>query len=321
MSRMTRNTVIMAKIESTYAVDSVPTANSNAILVRNSSFDPIYNNTKRELVRPYMGGAEELQGTRFLKLTFEVEFAGSGTVGTVPAWGQLLRGCAMSEVIAAGVCVTYAPVSADIESLTIYYYKDGLLKKGTGCRGNVELLMTEGEIPRLKFEFTGIDAGLAVIANPDRTLTAWKPPLLITNGNSGDIKLGSAYTLATGVISGGTAYISRGLSINLSNSVTQVSMLNAQAVDIKDREVTGSCQFELTAAQESTFLADIYANVLTSLSFEHGTTAGGKVAVFGSTVQRTTPKDVDYEGRMNLGVDLRFTPASSANSELRIICK
>jgi hypothetical protein len=321
MPRYTRNTVIMAKIEGTPGTDAVPVANSNAILVRNSTFDPIYNNVKRELIRPYMGGAEELQGTRFIKLSFEVEFANSGTLGTPPAWGPLVRACAFSEVIAAGVCVSYAPVSSGIESLTIYYYKDGLLKKGTYGRGTVKFGMLEGDIPGLKFEFTLIDAGIAVSANPDRTLTAWKPPLLISNGNSGDIRLGSTLNASTGVISGGTAYISRGLELDLGGSISQISMLNAQGVDFKDREVTGSCQFELTADQEATFLTDIYANTLTSLSFEHGTTAGGKIAIFGSTVQRTSPKDVDYEGRMNLGVDLRFTPASSANSELRIICK
>lgn len=319
MARMIRNTAILAKIETTYGTDAVPTGAANALLVGNASFETTYNNVGRQIIRPFMGGAEELVGTRFVKASFEVELAGSGTAGTAPAWGPLLIGCAMAEVITAATNVVYSPVSALFKSLTIYYYLDGLQKKMTGCMGNVSLDFPEGEIPKLKFEFTGIDSGQTAVVTPVQTLTSFKVPQVITNGNTGDVKFGGTY--AAGAITGGTAYISRGISLSLGNSINPVNMLNAQAVDVVSREATGSCQLELTSADEILFRDAIHANTLSTLSFEHGTAAGSKVLVYAPAAQRINPKVTDYDGRVNLSLDLRLTPTSVGNNELIIVAK
>lgn len=316
MSRLMRKTAILAKIETTYATDAAPTGVANAILISNATFTFNYNNVDRDLMRAYLGGAEQLVGSRNVTASFDVEIAGSGAAGTAPAWGPLVRACGMAETITASARVEYNPVSATFDSLTIYYSVDGLLHKAIGCRGTMTMGMGEGERPLFKFTFTGIDGGTVAQADPTQTLTAFKPPLVVTDANSGDIKLGGTY--ATGAITGGTAYPSRGLQLDLGNTVQYIPMLGGQSVEITQRATTGSMQLDLTAAQGATFIADINSNTTTSLSFEHGTTAGNKVLVFAPVVQRINPSWQDFNGTVQLGMDLRLTP-NTGNDELRIV--
>ena len=119
MSLKTNKRIVVAKIESSYGVDSTATG-ANAILLRNLTVTPLDGETAtRDLIRPYFGNSDILVATTMAKLDFEVELAGAGAAGTAPAYGPLLRACAMSETISAGVSVTYAPISATLESVSI----------------------------------------------------------------------------------------------------------------------------------------------------------------------------------------------------------
>lgn len=308
--------MILAKPESAYGVDAAPTGAADSIQISNASYEIMYNNVDRSLLRTYLGASEQLVGTRWVKATFDVEISGSGTAGTPPRWGTVLRGCAMAETVTVGQRAEYSLLSDGFESLTIHYHDDGLRHILTGCMGNVELAMGEGERPLFKCTFVGLDAGAAAAANPTQTFTAWRAPDVVTDFNSGDIKLGGSY--AAGVITGGTAYKSRGLQLNLGNDVKQLAFLGGQSVDITDRATTGSMELELSAADEASFLTSINANTLTGLSFEHGTTAGRKFLVWAPKAQRINPKKEEYEGIRLVGMDLRLTP-DAGNDELLIV--
>lgn len=317
MARLIRNTAILAKIESAYGTDAVPTGAANAILIADAQFEDNQEYVDRNLVRPYLGGSSQLIGARSIGIQFEVELSGSGTAGTAPAWGPLLQACgfALDDQVAY---VAYAPISASFPSLTIYYYLDGVLRKALGCRGTVELDMTLGAKPALKFKFTGLAGGAAEAALPSTTLTAFTPPVAITNPGAGDILLGCA--LAAGALSGGTAYPSRGLSLNLGASVQHSPLLGGESVDITDRGVTGSVTLDLTAAQEVSFDAAIGSGTLASLGFEFGTVAGNIIAVYAPQVQRLRPKDNNQGGRLLAEIALRMLPVSG-NDELTIVVK
>lgn len=316
MGRLIRNTAILAKIETTYGTDATPTGAANAVLISNASITLKANNVSRDLMRGYIGASEQLVGTRSVEISFETELWGSGTAGTAPAYGPLLRGCGMAETVSAGNRVEYNPVSSSFESLTIYYHLDGVVYKALGCRGTVEFKLGLGERPLMAFTFTGIDAGPTATANPSLTLTGWKTPLAITDPNAGDILLGCTYS--AGALSGGTTYASRGLQANLGNTVSHIPLLGGDTVEISNREASGSLELDLTAANEVTFQTAISANTLTSLGFTLGTTAGYKVIVYAPAVQRINPKHTDVDGSLLIGMDLRLTP-SSGNDELRIV--
>jgi len=318
MSRLPRNSAILAKIEATYGTDPTPTGAANAILVSNASFDVNYNNVPRDVNFGYLGGSEQLVGTRSVAIGFDVELSGSGDAGlTAPAWAPLLKACGYAETD-SGAYFEYVPLSSIFPSLTIYYHDDGVLHKALGCRGTCDFDLPLGGKPVMKFRFVGIDGGPTATANPSLTLTAFQKPVAITNPNAGDIMVGPTYS--TGAISGGTAYPSRGMKLSGGNDLQYTPLLGGESVDIVNRELTGSIELELTAAQEVTFRTDIDANTLTSMGFSYGTTAGNIIVMYMPSVQRINPKKVEYNGRRMIGMDLRVMP-SAGNDELKIVVK
>jgi hypothetical protein len=319
MPRYIRNTVILAKVETTAGTDAVPTGVADAVLVSDLSITPLdAQNVDRSLIRPYFGASEQLVSSASIKCSFTVELAGSGTAATAPQWGDLLLGCAMAETTGLTVPnrVEYSPASTALKTLTIYWYDDGVLHKLLGSMGNVSLSAMVGDRPKLKFDFIGQDGGISAAANPSATLTAWKTPPTMAQANVVDITLGCTY--ATGALSSGTVYPSTGLELNFGNSTQFQQMLSNERVVITDRQMTGSIKLDLTAAQEVSFMATVKANTLQSLGLTIGTAAGNKIILFAPKVQLINPSKQDMQGSRLIGYDLRVTP-NSGNDELTII--
>lgn len=318
MARYIRNTAILAEIELTYGIDPVPTGAANAMLASNMSIALSSNNVDRDLFREYFGASEQLVGSKYLTLTFDVELQNGGTAGTSPAWGPLLRACAMTETDSMTPDrIEYTPRTTGQESVTIYYYLDGVLYKALGCKGNVKFALGVGERPLMQFSFLGLDGGISAATPTGVSYSAFKAPLVVTDSNTGELTLGGTY--ATGAITGGTAYTSQGVTLDLGNEVKFIPLIGVESVDITNRAATGSMALDLTAAQEVTARAAIDANTTTSMSMLHGSTAGYKILVFAPAVQRINPSHSDVDGRVMYATDLRLCP-SSGNDELRIVC-
>lgn len=318
MPRYIRNTVIAAKVEATPGTDANPTGAANALLVSDMSITPLdAQNVDRNLVRGFFGANEQLVGVASVRASFTVELAGSGTAATPPAWGVLLLGCAMAEgALSTPARVEYTPVSTSLKTLTIYYYDDGVLHKLVGAMGTCALSAKVGERPSMKFDFVGLDGGISA-ASATPTLTAWKKPVVMTKQNVTDITLGASY--ATGALSGGTTYSSTGLELMLGNAVQFTPLLGTESIDITNREVTGSTELELTAADEVTLMATVKANTTQGMGFTIGTTAGNKIVIHAPAVQLINPKKVDLNGKRLIGYDLRAVPVNG-NDELRLVC-
>lgn len=323
MARYLRNTVVLAKLESTYGTDASPSA-SDALLVSDVTINPLNaNNVKRDLVRGYFGGSPELVGTASVEVSFTVEMAGSGTPTTAPAWGKLLQACGMASTVQAA-SVDYTPVSVfgASSSLTIHYYLDGAKYILLGARGSFTVSMEVGDRPMLKFRFVGLNGGLSAVANPSPTLTAWKTPVVVTNANTTAIVFGSAvaYASSTGVVSGGTARTGRGLTLDVGNNVVFQPLVGEEVVAITGRDSTGSVSVDLSATVSSNFMDDIVGNVLTGMGFTHGTATGNTIVIYAPGVQRTDPTIEDFNGQVMQRYNLRLTPVSG-NDELRIVSR
>lgn len=322
MGRPIRKTVILFKLETTYGTDSVPTGGANALVVSNMTINPLVaNNVGRDVVTGNLGSTEQLVGTAYRETSFDIEIAGSGTPTTEAAWGPLMRACGFSPSVGASF-VSYSPIS-DISGISstsgsIWYYLDGQLHKLLGARGTFSIEMGVGEKPVFRFRFIGLDGGLTAAANVTPTLTAWRTPLAVTDTNTGDLLFGAIYTAGTGVVSGGTAYPSRGLRLDIGNNVVFQPLLGSETVEIATREVTGQISLDLTAAQAVSFMTDVKANTLLALGFNHGTTSGNRVAIHAPAVQRINPGVEDLNGNALHTYQLRFVPVSG-NDELRII--
>ena len=319
-NRLIRNTAILLKQEVTYAVDPVPTGAANALLVSNLSINPFNaSNVDRDNIRPFLGGSEQLTGTRYVTCGFDLELSGAGTVATAPAWGPALLACGFAETITATFRTDYTPVSTAFKSATIYWHDDGLLHKATGCRGNVVFKLGVGQRPVMSFSFTGLYSTPTVVGNPAVTLTAFKVPQVITDANTGDILLGGTHAVGVApVIAAGTAFPSQGIEIDMGNKVDFNALLGGETVDMTQRSVTAKVMFDLTATEEAAAYAAVEANTLASIGLQHGTVANNKVLLWMPSVQRINPAKGEANGKRLVGFDLRAVPVTG-DDEIRIV--
>jgi hypothetical protein len=319
-NRLIRNTAILLKQEVTYGVDPVPTGAANALLVSNLSITPFNaNNVDRDVIRPYLGGSEQLVGSRYCQMGFDLELTGAGTVAVAPAWGTALMACGFAETVTATFRVDYTPISTAFTSVTIYWHDDGLLHKATGCRGNVVFKLGVGNKPVMSFSFTGLYSTPTVVANPTAVLTAWKTPQVIVDANTGDLIFGGTH--ATGVapaIVAGTLQASQGIEIDMGNKVDFNALLGGETVDLTNRGATGKVTLDLTATDEAAYYAAVEATTMTTLGIQHGTVANQKMLVWMPNVQRINPTKADANGKRLVAFDLRLVP-SSGNDEIRVV--
>lgn len=114
MSLSPKKYVITAKIESVQFTDSTPDATLNAMLCKNLRFSPLkVSNEDRNLMRPYYGNSEQIPVMEEVQVEFDIEIAGAGAAGAVPAYGPLLRACAFAQTAnTAAITITRASSTA-----------------------------------------------------------------------------------------------------------------------------------------------------------------------------------------------------------------
>lgn len=318
-ARYMRNTAILAKIETTYGTDATPTEAANAMLVSNVSINPLNaQNVSRDLIRPFLGGSEQLVGVANIEMSFDVELAGSGTAGTAPAFGTLLRACGFVETVTASIRTEYNLTTPVTDSVSIYYFSDGVKHVARGCRGDVGFKMGVKGRPVMSFKFQGLDGGVSAATPATLTLSGFKTPAVVNELNTGDVTFGATYTAATPALTGGTGYPSQGLEVSLGNSVNFTPLLGGETIDITNRDPSGKVQLDLTAAQEVTFLGNVKANTTQSVGLMHGTVAGYKIMLFMPNVQLINPTKVDVNGKLMIGYDLRAMPLTG-NDEIKLV--
>lgn len=320
MGRSTRKFAVLAKIETTYGTDAVPTGGANAMLVSDLEMRPLEaTNVDRGLLRAYFGASEQLIGTAMKQVSFSVELVGASAAGVAPAWGPLVRACGLAETLTASTRADYTPISSALESVSIYCNYDGVQHKLLGARGELGISCKVGEIPKLKFRFQGLDGSESAVAVPSVTLSAFQVPQVVTDAFTPNFKLGGTVS-PTGApaITGGTDYNSTGLELQLGNSLNFKNLINLVEMEIVDRELSGHVEVDLTAAAEVTQLASVRLNTLSSIALEHGSVAGKRTLIYLPSAQLINPTYVDLNKTLLQGFDFRGVP-SAGNDELRIV--
>lgn len=168
--------VLLAAIESSYGADAAPAATA-AVLAMNVQLSPMEGqDVSRELELASLGAQATIPAELHMRLAFEVELAPSGTAGTAPAWGALMRGCGCAQTIVAGTSVTYNPVSTGHDSLTLHFFIENTRFVLLGARGTATLSLTAQRPPRIRFEFTGLFTQPSTQTPPTPNLAAWQAP-------------------------------------------------------------------------------------------------------------------------------------------------
>lgn len=298
-----RKTVILAKLETTYGTDASPTGAANAIQISEATVTPLAGDeVERGLMRETLGADPSIPVNSHVTCQFTVEIAGSGTAGTAPAFGPLLRACAMAEVIDAGVDVAYSPVSEDEESASLYFHKDGNLFKLIGARGNVTAELNANNLPVLNFSFTGlwtVPSAAAMPTSPD--FSAFIAPLTVNKANT------PTFTLH------GFSAVMTAFSFDLGNVINHRDRVNSAEVNFSDRKMSGSVTIEEPPIASKNFYAIAKAATLDALQLVHGTVAGNIVTIDMPKVQLKSPTQSNEDGDVMLGMSL--TPTADAGDD------
>lgn len=273
MTRFVKKLALLAKIETTYGTDAVPTGAANAMQVLDVSFTPLEGQEEsRELIRPYMGHQGVILTGIHQMIEFGVEIAGAGAAGDVPGYGTLLRACGFAETVTVATDVVYEPVSEDFEAVTLYYLLDGVRHIMLGCRGNVTMDFTSKKIPRFRFRITGLLGTVSDQAMPATTYTGFATPVPVSKANT-------TFSLH------GYAGATESVSFDLGNQVEPRLVINHESIQITDRRATGSAVMEATLLATKNWQAIALGHTDGALALAHGTAAGNIVEVDGAVVQ------------------------------------
>jgi hypothetical protein len=288
---------VLAKTETIYGTDATPTGTADAILFQDVDFTPMdHDEVERPRVLPYYGNPAVVVMAKRSLLSGSVDLAGSGTAGTAPAWGTLMKACSMIEAVTAGTKTEYTPKSRSAASATLYHYLDGTLHKGVGARGDWSMAIAAKTIPKLTFSLQGMYAPASAAALPAVTLTGWKdaPPVGFTDTPTATIG-GIDVKLANFTYSHGVQLAFRDLP-------------NTRSIIASGWQSTAEISFEAPDALATDFFAMVGTNV--GVVIKHGTTAGNIVQVdlFNATVLK--PRYSNSDNVAMLTLTLRPLPNS-----------
>lgn len=229
-------------------------------------------------------------GKNFFKLPGKYYLKGSGTAGTAPEIGKLIRLHGMSETVNAGVSVVYSPLASSLPSGGLIVNVDGVQWALAGCRSDsFKLAMKGGEPVLIEQDFYGLYADPTSVAYtaPTFTDTAVVPP----------VATGMALTI------GGATFVLPEFSLELKNKLVQLPSVNAVATSrgitemvITAREWGG----KFTAIRDANNDIEFWTNARTAaeqavVSTGFGAT-GNIIKVSMSNLQLTSVKPTDYEG-------------------------
>ncbi len=308
MARFVRKLAVLAKKETAYGTDVTPSGSADAMLMTDVQLTPMAGaEESRDLLLPYMGNQGVILTGEHVILEGSVEIAGAGAAGTVPAYGALLRACGLSETVDAGVDVTYEPVSAGFESVSVYYNLDGVRHILLGARGNVSFQLSPQRIPRFRFRLLGLAGTIADQALPTVDVTKFIKPAIVNKANS---------TLS---VHGVTAP-AEGLSFDLGNQVEPRLLVGYEAVEIVDRKSSGSVTIEAGSMATKNWFDVATVGTLGALAFVHGKTAGNIVELNAPKVQIGRPTQGATQGIANYTLPLMLAP-DAGNDELSIVVK
>lgn len=253
-----RNRLLLVDIESTYGTP--PTIDgTDALLVSEIDVTPLeVELIDRELITGYFGNTEKVVGAKTSKATFSVELAGSGTAGTAPKYGRVLRACGFDETIVTDTSVVYDLLSVGQESCAIRFHAEGTLHVLRGARGTFSLDMTTGAIPKLSFELTCLYTAASSLTFPTATYTNQAKPLAVNSTNTATVSIH------------GYAACLEALTLDLANEVPFRQLAGcAENVQITDRKPSGTIKIEAPVLATKDYFASVAAQTLGAIEVEH----------------------------------------------------
>lgn len=308
MALSNKKRLLLLGIESVYGT-AVALTGADAIQTKDLDIKPFEAEAiDRALDRPTWGASQRIHVGQHVVVTWKCEIAGSGTLGTAPAFGKAMRAAAWLETVAAGVSVEYTPSSSSSTSATMAFNLDGIQHLVTGARGGSKLMLDANMIPYIEFTFVGIYAAPTAVAAVDPTgWSAFQTPEPLSFGSTSTFQF-------MGVTSG---WQMRKLAIDLGVNPEYFEGPGEQLAEAQDREVTGSIETLLRPLAAFNPFSQAASNATGALLLTHGSAAAKRWHLSAPAAQILKPTYGDDRGRSTMQADLVFIP-SAGDDEIKL---
>lgn len=308
----TRKKLLLAAPESEYG-DGADLASAVLLVCSELDSNPYEGDrVERERLRNHFGAQVEANAAPHATITATVPLAGSGTAGTAPNFGLLLRACGLSETVDSGESVSYQPATDNTESVCLWFVEDGQLQKLPGVRGTVEFTLTVRDYPTMAFTFTGLYKRPEEHTDSiSQTVSDVVDEVLVNKQNS------PKFTVH------GHQGCGQSLSFQLGNEVIYRNLIGCENVRITDRSVTGQVEVEAPDITTKDYFAALESHeevTLAPIVMEHGKTAGNIVHIEGPKVQLSSLSRNDADGIVHYQMDTRWI-ADQGDDEIVITFK
>jgi len=306
---------LLAAIEATYGTDVEPTGALNAILTRNLEIRPLQGDElRRELDKGTFGNDPGTLLGQHTEITFEVEIAGAGTAGDLPAYDPLLRAAGHAQDGDDPTTPTeiyYDPIDDDVPSVTLYFYGDKTLHKVVGARGSVTMTLAKRQYGIFSFTFMGLIDDIAGGTIPTLDQSAFVKPIPFRATNVDFSLFGDTRPMHS-------------LTINGGQTVSFYENSEEETLEQEDRESS----WEATIEHPDLSTWDVYAAIrndtIGALQMVLGTTAGNIVQVDAGEVQMLSPPSRSSENgvvALGLGGSIIASDTSAQPTGYRITVK
>jgi hypothetical protein len=281
MVALTQIGVVLAKIETTPGVDSVPDAGDDFIQALEVNFNPDFNIITRNYLRPSLSQVPHVMGRQLATISFTTEIFGSGVAAAItnattqaagtPVQAVLFEGCAMGGVASASpLGKIYSPLTSSQKTLTIYCHYEGILHKLTGCMGSWSMSAEAGQIATINWNFMGVYNAPTATSVPSVTPYDVTPPLV------------ESCSFAIGATSS-SVFIPASLTLDMGNNVIPRADANSakgfNSMYITARAPTISFTPESVPEASHPFWTDFAAATAKAVTFTIGSASGNKLVV------------------------------------------
>lgn len=286
-----KNRIVLAKLETTYGVDAVPTVADNAI----EAVDDISMNTPFEVIETNKLSSDKskskpITGKVSSEINFSLYLTGSGTRGTAGRDAPLWKACGEDVAASAGVKVTHHPTNTNY-SCTIYVYDvnpngNYLLRKFVGCVGNVVREGRAGQLATAKFSFKGLYTKPSDVSNPGTPVYDSVDPITV---ESASLQFGAE-----------TGLVVESFSLDNGNEITERNSISAEN-SIEGFAITAFGP-KVTINPEQTLIGelDLYgickAKTESLLKIDFGSLSGNEVMISGAKCVINTINVIDRNG-------------------------
>lgn len=286
--------LVLAKTEDTYGTDAAPDAALNAILTKNLEINPIEGEElNRELDKGTFGNDSGTLLGQHAVVSFEIEMAGAGTAGDLPAYDPVLRaaGHAQSEDDETTPTeIYYDPIDDDVPSLTLYFHGDKTLHKCVGSRGSLTMTLSKRAYGYMRFEFMCLIEDIAAGTMPDADTSAFTKPIPFRESTVDFSLFGDVRPIHS-------------LTINGGQEVSFYETSENETLEQEDRSSTWEATIEHPDLSVWDIYADIRNDVIGTLELVLGTTGGNIFQVNAGEVQMlNSPSRSNENGIVALGV-------------------